>query len=111
MQSTTSATTFKLPAKAGEAKQSVIWTYVLFWYLTGATPLLIGLSRTASFEGFKDATITSLLWLIPLLLLPQHAKKTNGIVCGTGLASGFTRIWLFSSVSTRDYTKPDFYYF
>lgn len=75
MQSTVPAITI---SQSREAKQSIIWTYVLFWYLTGATQLLIGLSRTASFEGFKDATITSLLWLIPVLLLPHHAKKAAG---------------------------------
>lgn len=75
MQSTTTShQTDPTPA----AKYSIIWTYVLFWYLTGTTQLLIGLSRTASFEGFKDATITALIWLIPLLLLPQHAKKITG---------------------------------
>jgi heptose-I-phosphate ethanolaminephosphotransferase len=79
MQSTVPATTFNLPSQPGEAKQSMMWTYVLFWYLTGVTQLLIGLSRTASFEGFKDATITALLWLIPLLLLPKHAKKVTGL--------------------------------
>lgn len=58
---------------------SIIWAYILFWYLTGITQLLIGLSRTGSFEGFKDATITSLLWLVPVLLLPKQAKKVAGI--------------------------------
>lgn len=57
----------------------MLWAYGLFWYLTGATPLLIGISRTGSFEDFKDATITALLWLIPLLLMPKQAKKIAGI--------------------------------
>lgn len=57
----------------------MLWAYGLFWYLTATTPLLIGLSRTGSFEGFKDATITALLWLIPLLLMPKQAKKIAGV--------------------------------
>lgn len=59
---------------------NLVWTYGLFWYLTGITQLLIGLSRTGSFEGFKDATITALVWLIPILLAPHQARKTAGIL-------------------------------
>ena len=58
---------------------TMLWAYGLFWYLTATTPLLIGLSRTGSFEGFKDATITAFLWLIPLLLMPKQAKKIAGV--------------------------------
>ena len=58
---------------------TMLWAYGLFWYLTATTPLLIGLSRTGSFEGFKDATFTALLWLIPMLLMPKQAKKIAGI--------------------------------
>ncbi|OYY48927.1 MAG: hypothetical protein B7X95_08825 [Methylophilaceae bacterium 17-44-8] len=58
---------------------SYIWAYVLFWYLTGITQFLIGVTRTGSFEGFKDATITSLLWIIPLLFVPKHAKTMAGV--------------------------------
>jgi heptose-I-phosphate ethanolaminephosphotransferase len=59
---------------------NLVWTYGLFWYLTGITQLLIGLSRTGSFEGFKDATITAFLWLIPIVLAPHQARKTAGIL-------------------------------
>lgn len=71
-------TTSDISAKNGGAS-SLFWAYGLFWYLTGATQLLVGLTRTGSFEGFKDATITALLWLIPLLLLPKQAKKIAGV--------------------------------
>jgi len=69
-------------------KHAIFWTYALFWYLTGFTQLLVGLTRTGSFEGFKDSTITALLWLVPVLLLPKHAKKIAGI---TGIF-----IWLMA---------------
>jgi heptose-I-phosphate ethanolaminephosphotransferase len=58
---------------------SYIWAYALFWYLTGITQFLIGVTRTGSFEGFKDATITSLLWIIPLFFVPKHAKTMAGV--------------------------------
>jgi heptose-I-phosphate ethanolaminephosphotransferase len=63
-------------------------SFLLFWYLTGITQLLIALSGAASFEGFKDATITSLLWLIPIFLFPTYTKKMTG-------ALGIL-LWLFA---------------
>jgi len=54
---------------------SFIWVYLFFWFLTATTEFLIGVSGAGSFEGFKDATITCLLWLIPFMLFPHHAKK------------------------------------
>jgi heptose-I-phosphate ethanolaminephosphotransferase len=63
-------------------------SFLLFWYLTGITQLLIAISGAASFEGFKDATITSLLWLIPVLLFPNQVKKVTG---GLGIL-----LWLFA---------------
>jgi heptose-I-phosphate ethanolaminephosphotransferase len=63
-------------------------SYLLFWYLTSITQLLIAISGSASFEGFKDATITALLWLIPVLMFPKHVKKITGSL---GLL-----VWLFA---------------
>jgi heptose-I-phosphate ethanolaminephosphotransferase len=60
----------------------------MFWYLTATTQFLIAFTGASSFEGFKDATITTLLWLIPVLLMPKHAKKVAGIL---GLF-----VWLFA---------------
>lgn len=61
-------------------RYSLLWTYLLFWYLTSTTQLLLALSGATSFEGFKDTTITALLWLIPVLLFPKHSKKVTGIL-------------------------------
>jgi heptose-I-phosphate ethanolaminephosphotransferase len=63
-------------------------SFLLFWYLTSLTQLLTGISGTASFEGFKDATITAFLWLIPVLLFPGRAKRIAG---GLGIL-----LWLFA---------------
>lgn len=65
-----------------------LFTFILFWYLTSVTQLLISLSGAASFEGFKDATISAFLWMIPILVFPQYVKK---ISAGIG-----TLLWLFA---------------
>ena len=43
------------------------------------TQLLLAMIGAATFEGFKDTTITAILWVIPILLLPQQAKKISGV--------------------------------
>jgi len=68
--------------------RTTVMSFLLFWYLTSITQLLIAISGSASFEGFKDATITALLWLIPILLFPKHVKKITGSL---GLL-----VWLFA---------------
>ncbi len=62
-------------------KKSSLLSFLLFWSLTSITQLLISLSGSTSFEGFKDATITAFLWMIPVLLFPKHVKK---ITAGLG---------------------------
>lgn len=59
-------------------KKTSLFTFLLFWYLTSITQLLISLSGSASFEGFKDATISAFLWMIPILIFPKHVKKLTG---------------------------------
>lgn len=66
--------------KQTSAKSSILWSYLLFWYLTSVTELLLALTGAASFEGFKDTTITALLWLIPVMLMPKQAQKVTGIL-------------------------------
>lgn len=64
------------------------WTYLLFWYLTSTTQLLLSTSGITSFEGLKDSTLTTVIWLIPIFLLPKYTKQVSGIL---GVA-----IWLFA---------------
>jgi heptose-I-phosphate ethanolaminephosphotransferase len=66
----------------------IAWTYLLFWYLTSTTQLLLSSSGITSFEGLKDTTLTTVFWLIPIFLLPKHTKKVSAIL---GIA-----IWLFA---------------
>jgi len=69
-----------IQTKPAGNQSSIFWVYLLFWYLTSITQLLLALSGAATFEGLKDTTITAFLWLIPILLLPQCTKKLTGIL-------------------------------
>ena len=61
-------------------KSSIFWSYLLFWYLTSTTQLLLAISGAVSFGGLKGTTITATLWLIPVLLFPNHLKKVTGML-------------------------------
>src|SRR6187551_2617175 len=61
-------------------KSSIFWSYLLFWYLTSTTQLLLAISGAVSFGGLKGTTITATLWLIPVLLFPKHLKKVTGML-------------------------------
>lgn len=65
--------------------------YLFFWYFSGIHHLLLQLADNTSFSAFRLAAVASLLWLIPLLLVPQ---KTRQIAAGIGLV-----LWAFSLVS------------
>jgi heptose-I-phosphate ethanolaminephosphotransferase len=56
------------------------WIFLLFWYLTSTTQLLLTLSGATSFEGFKDTTLTTVLWLVPIFLFPQKTRKVTLVV-------------------------------
>jgi len=56
------------------------WIFLLFWYLTSTTQLLLTLSGATSFEGFKDTTLTTVLWLVPIFLFPQKTRNVTLIV-------------------------------
>jgi len=51
------------------------WAFLFFWYFSGVTQLLIQLTGTAGFSGFRQAFLASALWLAPLLLWPARARQ------------------------------------
>ncbi len=61
-------------------KINSFYPFLLFWYLTSITQLLLAISGVISLAAFKDATITALFWLIPVLLFPKHVKKITAIL-------------------------------
>jgi len=66
----------------------ISWIYLLFWYLSSITQLLLAVSGKTSFEGFKDTTIATMLWIVPVLLAPHRAKQISAAL---GLV-----VWSFS---------------
>lgn len=69
-------------------EKPTLFSFLLFWYLTSMTQLLISVSGAASFEGFKDATITAFLWMVPVLLFPHNVKRLTAILG--------VMLWLFA---------------
>jgi heptose-I-phosphate ethanolaminephosphotransferase len=61
---------------------------LFFWYFSGVTQLLIQVTGTAGFAGFRQALLASALWLVPLLLWPARARQ---LAAGIGLL-----LWLCS---------------
>lgn len=67
------------------------WQFLFFWYFSGIAQLVIQLTGTSGFAGFRQALIMSTLWLIPTLLFPN---KTRAIATVLGLV-----LWAFSLMS------------
>ncbi|MGY4535003.1 heptose-I-phosphate ethanolaminephosphotransferase [Pseudomonas sp. TE3786] len=67
------------------------WLFLFFWYFSCVPQLLIQLTGTSGFTGFRQAFLMSALWLVPVLLFPT---KTRAIAGGIGLL-----LWAASLVS------------
>ncbi|MBB3103135.1 heptose-I-phosphate ethanolaminephosphotransferase [Azomonas macrocytogenes] len=48
--------------------------FLFFWYFSGVTQLLILLSDSAGFTGFRQSALVSTLWMIPLILFPARMR-------------------------------------
>ncbi|MFZ6045995.1 phosphoethanolamine transferase CptA [Pseudomonas sp. CR3202] len=58
------------------------WLFLYFWYFSGVTQLLIQVTGTSGFTGFRQAFLLSGLWLIPVLLFPQRSRGIAAVVGG-----------------------------
>ncbi|AXA54030.1 phosphoethanolamine transferase CptA [Pseudomonas thivervalensis] len=56
------------------------WLFLFFWYFSGITQLLILLSDTSGFTGFRQAFLMSAVWLAPLLLFPARTRLFAALV-------------------------------
>lgn len=56
------------------------WLFLFFWYFSGITQLLILLSDTSGFTGFRQAFVMSAVWLAPLLLFPAHTRLLAALI-------------------------------
>ncbi|KII33685.1 phosphoethanolamine transferase CptA [Pseudomonas fluorescens] len=58
----------------------LLWLFVFFWYFSGITQLLIQLTGTSGFSGFRQAFFMSALWLAPMLLFPKRTKLLAAVI-------------------------------
>ncbi|WP_053180136.1 phosphoethanolamine transferase CptA [Pseudomonas kilonensis] len=56
------------------------WLFLFFWYFSGITQLLILLSDTSGFTGFRQAFVMSAIWLAPLLLFPARTRLLAALI-------------------------------
>ncbi len=67
------------------------WLFLFFWYFSCAPQLLIQITGTSGFTGFRQAFLLSALWLVPVLLFPAKTRAIAGVI---GVV-----LWLGSLVS------------
>ncbi|WP_027612693.1 phosphoethanolamine transferase CptA [Pseudomonas sp. URIL14HWK12:I6] len=58
----------------------VLWLFAFFWYFSGITQLLIQLTGTSGFSGFRQAFVMSALWLAPMLAFPKRTKLLAALI-------------------------------
>ncbi|MCP1445724.1 heptose-I-phosphate ethanolaminephosphotransferase [Pseudomonas sp. GGS8] len=57
-----------------------LWLFLFFWYFSGITQLLIQLTGTSGFTGFRQAFVMSALWLAPMLLFPKQTRVMAALI-------------------------------
>ncbi|NUU36670.1 phosphoethanolamine transferase CptA [Pseudomonas sp. C2B4] len=58
----------------------LIWLFLFFWYFSGITQLLIQLTGTSGFAGFRQAFVMSAIWLAPMLLFPRQTRLMAALI-------------------------------
>ncbi|NWB89608.1 phosphoethanolamine transferase CptA [Pseudomonas agarici] len=56
------------------------WLFLFFWYFSGITQLLIQLTGTSGFAGFRQAFFMSAIWLAPMLLFPKKTRLLSAVI-------------------------------
>ena len=56
------------------------WLFLFFWYFSGITQLLIQLTGTSGFSGFRQAFVMSAVWLAPMLMFPKHTRVMAAVI-------------------------------
>ncbi|WP_392888236.1 phosphoethanolamine transferase CptA [Pseudomonas migulae] len=57
-----------------------LWLFLFFWYFSGITQLLIQLTGTSGFTGFRQAFVMSAVWLAPMLLFPRQTRVLSAVI-------------------------------
>ncbi|KTC43508.1 MAG: phosphoethanolamine transferase CptA [Pseudomonas sp.] len=58
----------------------LLWLFLFFWYFSGITQLLIQLTDTSGFAGFRQAFLMSAIWLAPMLLFPARTRLMAAVI-------------------------------
>ena len=58
----------------------LLWLFLFFWYFSGITQLLIQLTGTSGFTGFRQAFLMSAIWLAPMLLFPRQTRVMAALI-------------------------------
>ena len=72
-------------------RHPIFWAYLYFCYFSAAIQILLYSTGMAGSNGLRDALLMSVIWLIPVLLLPRYIKPITAVI-GSAL-------WLASLVS------------
>ncbi len=56
------------------------WLFLFFWYFSGITQLLIQLTGTSGFSGFRQAFVMSAIWLAPMLMFPKQTRVMAAVI-------------------------------
>ncbi|GLK87793.1 phosphoethanolamine transferase CptA [Pseudomonas turukhanskensis] len=56
------------------------WLFLFFWYFSCVPQLLIQITGTSGFTGFRQAFVMSALWLVPVLLFPAKTRLIAGSI-------------------------------
>ncbi|MDR9753628.1 phosphoethanolamine transferase CptA [Pseudomonas sp. SZMC_28357] len=56
------------------------WMFLFFWYFSGITQLLILVTDTSGFTGFRQAFVMSAFWLAPMLLFPARTRLLAAVI-------------------------------
>ncbi|AWM92100.1 hypothetical protein DJ564_15335 [Pseudomonas sp. 31-12] len=57
-----------------------LWLFLFFWYFSGITQLLIQLTGTSGFTGFRQAFVMSAIWLAPMLMFPKQTRVMAALI-------------------------------
>ncbi|MGA0120665.1 MAG: phosphoethanolamine transferase CptA [Methylophilaceae bacterium] len=53
----------------------LFYYYLFFIIITGSSQLYLSVSHHSSFEALKDVVFICLLWILPIIIFSNHAKK------------------------------------
>ncbi|MBD1552058.1 phosphoethanolamine transferase CptA [Pseudomonas typographi] len=56
------------------------WIFLFFWYFSGVAQLLIIQAGVAGWKGMVQASMVTLLWMVPLLLFPARTRLLAGVL-------------------------------